>query len=68
MLLVGDYDMVVVVGADTQNRFITSGFASFKSLSPELCRPYDESRCGLNLGEAAGAIALICEHRRRCSF
>ena len=58
MLLVGDYDMVVVVGADTQNRFITSGFASFKSLSQELCRPYDESRCGLNLGEAAGAIAL----------
>ena len=58
MLLVGDYDMVIVVGADTQNRFITSGFASFKSLSPELCRPYDESRCGLNLGEAAGAIAL----------
>lgn len=58
MLLVGDYDMVIVVGADTQNRFITSGFASFKSLSQELCRPYDESRCGLNLGEAAGAIAL----------
>lgn len=58
MLLVGDYDMVVVVGADTQNRFITSGFASFKSLSQGLCRPYDESRCGLNLGEAAGAIAL----------
>lgn len=58
MLLVGDYDMVVVVGADTQNRFITSGFASFKSLSQELCRPYDESRCGLNLGEAAGAMAL----------
>lgn len=58
MLLVEDYDMVIVVGADTQNRFITSGFASFKSLSPELCRPYDESRCGLNFGEAAGAIAL----------
>lgn len=58
MLLVGDYDMVIVVGADTQNRFITSGFASFKSLSQELCRPYDESRCGLNLGEAAGAMAL----------
>lgn len=58
MLLVGDYDMVIVIGADTQNRFITSGFASFKSLSQELCRPYDESRCGLNLGDAAGAIAL----------
>lgn len=58
MLLVGDYDMVIVIGADTQNRFITSGFASFKSLSQELCSPYDESRCGLNLGEAAGAMAL----------
>lgn len=58
MLLVGDYDMVIVVGVDTQNRFITSGFASFKSLSPDFCRPYDESRGGLNLGEAAGAIAL----------
>lgn len=58
MLLVGDYDMFIVVGADTQNRFITSGFASFKSLSQELCRPYDESRCGLNLGEASGAMAL----------
>lgn len=58
MILSGVYDNAVVVGVDTQNRFITSGFASFKSLSDEVCRPYDASRCGLNLGEACGAILL----------
>ncbi len=61
MILYGVCDNVIVVGADTQNRFITSGFASFKSLSPELCRPYDISRCGLNLGEACGAMLLTRE-------
>lgn len=58
MILSGVCDNAVVVGVDTQNRFITSGFASFKSLSEEVCRPYDASRCGLNLGEACGAILL----------
>ena len=58
MILAGDYDNVAVVGVDVQNRFIVSGFSSFKSLSPDICRPYDESRCGLNLGEACGAVLL----------
>jgi len=54
----GKYDEVAVVGVDVLSPFIVSGFASFRSLSPELCRPYDASRCGLNLGEAAGAVLL----------
>lgn len=58
MIISGRYDNMIVVGVDVQNRFIISGFASFKSLSPELCRPYDASRCGLNLGEACGAVML----------
>lgn len=58
MILSCRYDNMIVVGVDVQNRFIISGFASFKSLSPELCRPYDSSRCGLNLGEACGAVML----------
>lgn len=58
MILNGRYDNMIVVGVDVQNRFIISGFASFKSLSSELCRPYDASRCGLNLGEACGAVML----------
>lgn len=61
LILSGRYKEMIVVGVDTQNRFITSGFASFKSLSDDVCRPYDESRCGLNLGEACGAMLLTSE-------
>lgn len=66
LILSGRYKEVVVVGVDTQNRFITSGFASFKSLSDDVCRPYDESRCGLNLGEACGAMLLTTEGEGVC--
>ena len=50
------YDYTVVVGVDFLSKFIISGFQSFKALSPELCRPFDKDRCGLNLGEAAATI------------
>ena len=52
----GNYDYAVVVGVDFLSKFIISGFQSFKALSPELCRPFDKDRCGLNLGEAAATI------------
>lgn len=66
LILSGRYKEMIVVGVDTQNRFITSGFASFKSLSDDVCRPYDESRCGLNLGEACGAMLLTTEGEGVC--
>lgn len=44
---------VVVVAADMLSPFVVSGFQSFKALSTALCRPFDEDRMGLNLGEAA---------------
>ena len=50
------YDHAVVTGVDFLSKFIISGFQSFKALSPELCRPFDKKRCGLNLGEAASTI------------
>lgn len=50
----------VVAGCDVLSHFVVSGFASFKSLSSGRCRPYDASRDGLNLGEAAGAVVLGC--------
>ena len=46
------------MGADALCEFITSGFASFKSISPAPCKPYDATRDGLTLGEAAGAVLL----------
>lgn len=52
---------VIVVGGDALSEFITAGFASFKSISAQPCRPYDAQRDGLTLGEAAGAILLTTD-------
>ena len=54
----GQYDYAVVCGADSQSRFIVSGFQSLKALSTEPCRPFDMERIGLNLGEAAATMVL----------
>ena len=59
----GNYDYAVVVGVDFLSKFIISGFQSFKALSPELCRPFDKERCGLNLGEAAATIIFSRDTR-----
>ena len=58
LLKAGEYDTAVVVGCDVQSEFIVSGFQSFKALSPELCRPFDKDRKGLNAGEAAATMVL----------
>lgn len=54
----GHYDNAVVCGADLVSPFTASGFLSFKSLSNEVCRPFDADRQGLNLGEAAATIVF----------
>ena len=54
----GEASTVAVVGADTLNPFIVSGFQSFKSLSLQPARPYDSARDGLTLGEASATIIL----------
>lgn len=59
MIESGLYDNVVVVGGDLLTEFVVSGFQSFKSVTrKEKCTPYDESRDGLSMGEAAGAVLL----------
>ena len=47
---------VIVIAADMLSPFIVSGFQAFKTVSDELCRPFDEERLGLNLGEAAACV------------
>lgn len=62
LLVSGQYKHAIVAGCDALCEFITSGFASFKSISANPCKPYDATRDGLTLGEAAGAVLLTTEH------
>lgn len=57
----GEADNVYVVGIDTICDFIIEGFSSFKSISAEVCRPYDASRDGLTIGEGCGVILLCAD-------
>ena len=62
-LLSGKYDYAIVIGTDMLSRFIISGFQSFKALSQQICKPFDVSRDGLNIGEAAATIILTNKHQ-----
>lgn len=56
ILASGLYRYAVVIGADVLSPFVVSGFQSLKAMSDKPCRPFDEDRTGLNLGEAAACI------------
>ena len=58
MLRHGLLDVVVVGGVDPLCRFTVNGFSSLMILDKEHCRPFDESRTGLNLGEGAAFLVL----------
>lgn len=57
----GLFDRVVVGGVDSLSEFTTRGFQSLMLYSDELCRPFNEERNGLNLGEGAAYLVLESE-------
>jgi 3-oxoacyl-(acyl-carrier-protein) synthase len=58
MLLDGTAPMVLAGGSDALCPFTLSGFNSLQALDPEPCRPFDQNRQGLNLGEGAAVLLL----------
>ena len=58
MIQKGWLDRVIVGGTDSLTSFTISGFRSLMIFDEEWCRPFDETRKGLNLGEGAGFIVL----------
>ncbi len=58
LLEISRYKAVVVVGGDIATEFVIAGFQSFKAVSANPCKPYDENRDGLSLGEGCGTIIL----------
>ncbi len=55
---VGLCDAVIVGGVDSLCRTNLLGFASLDLLSQQPCRPCDEQRDGISIGEAAGFVLL----------
>ena len=61
----GQYDQVIVGGTDALSNFTMRGFESLMIYDAELCRPFDDTRAGLNLGEAAAYVLLESEQSAR---
>lgn len=57
-LRAGTCDLAVVVGFDTLSSLILHGFRSLLLIDGAPCRPFDATRAGLQLGEAAGVVVL----------
>ncbi len=58
MIEMGHADIAVAGGTEALSRFHLDGFNSLMILDHEICRPFDSSRAGLNLGEGAGYVVL----------
>ncbi|MDB5112874.1 MAG: beta-ketoacyl-[acyl-carrier-protein] synthase family protein [Mucilaginibacter sp.] len=57
----GLLDVVVAGGTDGLTKFTLNGFNTLMILDKEFCKPFDENRQGLNLGEGAGYMVLVSE-------
>ena len=61
MIKQGHLDRVLVGGTDALTAYTLNGFRSLKILDEKLCRPFDDTREGLNLGEGAAFLVLESE-------
>lgn len=57
----GVLDVALAGGTDALCKFTLNGFASLMILDNAPCRPFDNTRAGLNLGEGAGYLVLQAE-------
>jgi 3-oxoacyl-[acyl-carrier-protein] synthase I len=60
----GMYDDAYVVAGDEVSEFVLSGFNSFQAMSDLPCKPYDEERNGVTLGEATAAVYITSNEEK----
>ncbi len=61
MIRQGMLDMAIAGGTDALTKFTLNGFNTLMILDREYCKPFDENRNGLNLGEGAGYLVLVSD-------
>jgi 3-oxoacyl-(acyl-carrier-protein) synthase len=54
-------DVVIAGGVDALAKFTLNGFNTLMILDKEYCKPFDDNREGLNLGEGAGYVVLVSD-------
>lgn len=61
LIKTGRVDAAVVGGSESLSKFHFNGFNTLMILDKEPCRPFDETRSGLNLGEGAAFVVIESE-------
>ena len=64
LIAAGVYDEALVVAADLVTDFTISGFYSLKAYAKGLCRPFDQERTGVNLGECCAGVVLSHQNEK----
>jgi 3-oxoacyl-(acyl-carrier-protein) synthase len=57
----GKASRALVGGVDALSKFTLNGFNTLMIVDADLCKPFDDNRNGLNLGEGAGFLVLESE-------
>lgn len=57
----GILDVAIAGGTDALTKFTLNGFNTLMILDKAFCKPFDEHRNGLNLGEGAGYLVLVSD-------
>lgn len=58
MLENGEADIVIAGGSEALTKYHLNGFNTLMILDSKPCRPFDDTRAGLNLGEGAAFVVL----------
>ena len=61
LIKTGKFDRIVAGGTDALTRFTINGFNTLMILDRQGCRPFDENRAGLTIGEGAAFVVLESE-------
>lgn len=61
LIRAGKADRVLAGGAEALTNYLMNGFDSLMLYDPDPCKPFDENRKGLNLGEAGAFVVLESE-------